>query len=137
MGSIRLNRGKGELYDDKIEYVSNEAGFITINGSTIVNHEGNKAYADSSNDEGVIGEWDNFDSPNFYKGGIVGLTKDGKMSFHFGNDGRVWQWFAINSTIPVSTLPVKPVEPVAPTIEEPAAPTVKVDKIRKHFSYTS
>ena len=50
------------------------------------------------------------------------------MSFHFGNDGRVWQWFAINSTIPVSTLPIKPVEPVAPTIEEPAAPTVKVDK---------
>lgn len=127
-GFNSLNRGKGELYDDKIEYVSNEAGFITINGSTIVNHEGNKAYADSSNDEGVIGEWDNFDSPNFYKGGIVGLTKDGKMSFHFGNDGRVWQWFAINSTIPVSTLPVKPVEPVAPTIEEPAAPTVKVDK---------
>ena len=127
-GFNSLNRGKGELYDDKIEYVSNDAGFITINGSTIVNHEGNKAYADSSNDEGVIGEWDNFDSPNFYKGGIVGLTKDGKMSFHFGNDGRVWQWFAINSTIPVSTLPVKPVEPVAPTIEEPAAPTVKVDK---------
>ena len=127
-GFNSLNRGKGELYDDKIEYVSNEAGFITINGSTIVNHEGNKAYADSSNDESVIGEWDNFDSPNFYKGGLVGLTKDGKMSFHFGNDGRVWQWFAINSTIPVSTLPVKPVEPVAPTIEEPAAPTVKVDK---------
>ena len=127
-GFNSLNRGKGELYDDKIEYVSNEAGFITINGSTIVNHEGNKAYADSSNDESVIGEWDNFDSPNFYKGGIVGLTKDGKMSFHFGNDGRVWQWFAINSTIPVSTLPVKPVEPVTPTIEEPAAPTVKVDK---------
>lgn len=127
-GFNSLNRGKGELYDDKIEYVSNEAGFITINGSTIVNHDGNKAYADSSNDEGVIGEWDNFDSPNFYKGGIVGLTKDGKMSFHFGNDGRVWQWFAINSTIPVSTLPIKPVEPVAPTIEEPAAPTVKVDK---------
>lgn len=127
-GFNSLNRGKGELYDDKIEYVSNEAGFITINGSTIVNHEGNKAYADSSNDEGVIGEWDNFDSPNFYKGGIVGLTKDGKMSFHFGNDGRVWQWFAINSTIPVSTLPIKPVEPVAPTIEEPTAPTVKVDK---------
>ena len=127
-GFNSLNRGKGELYDDKIEYVSNEAGFITINGSTIVNHEGNKAYADNSNDEGVIGEWDNFDSPNFYKGGIVGLTKDGKMSFHFGNDGRVWQWFAINSTIPVSTLPIKPVEPVAPTVEEPAAPTVKVDK---------
>lgn len=127
-GFNSLNRGKGELYDDKIEYVSNEAGFITINGSTIVNHEGNKAYADSSNDEGVIGEWDSFDSPNFYKGGIVGLTKDGKMSFHFGNDGRVWQWFAINSTIPVSTLPIKPVEPVAPTIEEPVAPTVKVDK---------
>lgn len=127
-GFNSLNRGKGELYDDKIEYVSNEAGFITINGSTIVNHEGNKAYADSSNDEGVIGEWDSFDSPNFYKGGIVGLTKDGKMSFHFGNDGRVWQWFAINSTIPVSTLPIKPVEPVAPTIEEPTAPTVKVDK---------
>lgn len=127
-GFNSLNRGKGELYDDKIEYVSNEAGFITINGSTIVNHDGNKAYADSSNDEGVIGEWDNFDSPNFYKGGIVGLTKDGKMSFHFGNDGRVWQWFAINSTIPVSTLPIKPVEPVAPTIEDPAAPTVKVDK---------
>lgn len=127
-GFNSLNRGKGELYDDKIEYVSNEAGFITINGSTIVNHEGNKAYADSSNDESVIGEWDNFDSPNFYKGGIVGLTKDGKMSFHFGNDGRVWQWFAINSTIPVSTLPIKPVEPVAPTIKEPAAPTVKIDK---------
>ena len=127
-GFNSLNRGKGELYDDKIEYVSNETGFITINGSTIVNHEGNKAYADSSNDESVIGEWDNFDSPNFYKGGIVGLTKDGKMSFHFGNDGRVWQWFAINSTIPVSTLPIKPVEPVAPTIEEPVAPTVKVDK---------
>lgn len=127
-GFNSLNRGKGELYADKIEYVSNEAGFITINGSTIVNHEGNKAYADSSNDESVIGEWDNFDSPNFYKGGIVGLTKDGKMSFHFGNDGRVWQWFAINSTIPVSTLPIKPVEPVAPTIKEPAAPTVKVDK---------
>lgn len=127
-GFNSLNRGKGELYNDKIEYVSNEAGFITINGSTIVNHEGNKAYADSSNDEGVIGEWDNFDSPNFYKGGIVGLTQDGKMSFHFGNDGRVWQWFAINSTIPVSTLPIKPVEPVAPTIEEPVAPTVKVDK---------
>lgn len=127
-GFNSLNRGKGELYDDKIEYVSNEAGFITINGSTIVNHEGNKAYADSSNDERVIGEWDNFDSPNFYKGGIVGLTQDGKMSFHFGNDGRVWQWFAINSTIPVSTLPIKPVEPVAPTIEEPVAPTVKVDK---------
>lgn len=127
-GFNSLNRGKGELYADKIEYVSNEAGFITINGSTIVNHEGNKAYADSSNDESVIGEWDNFDSPNFYKGGIVGLTKDGKMSFHFGNDGRVWQWFAINSTIPVSTLPIKPVEPVAPTIEEPVAPTVKVDK---------
>ena len=127
-GFNSLNRGKGELYDDKIEYVSNEAGFITINGSTIVNHEGNKAYADSSNDESVIGEWDNFDSPNFYKGGIVGLTQDGKMSFHFGNDGRVWQWFAINSTIPVSTLPIKPVEPVAPTIEEPVAPTVKVDK---------
>lgn len=127
-GFNSLNRGKGELYDDKIEYVSNEAGFITINGSTIVNHEGNKAYADSSNDESVIGEWDNFDSPNFYKGGIVGLTKDGKMSFHFGNDGRVWQWFAINSTIPVSTLPIKPVEPVAPTIEEPVASTVKVDK---------
>lgn len=127
-GFNSLNRGKGELYNDKIEYVSNEAGFITINGSTIVNHDGNKAYADSSNDEGVIGEWDNFDSPNFYKGGIVGLTKDGKMSFHFGNDGRVWQWFAINSTIPVSTLPIKPVEPVAPTIEEPVAPTVKVDK---------
>ena len=90
-GFNSLNRGKGELYDDKIEYVSNEAGFITINGSTIVNHDGNKAYADSSNDESVIGEWDNFDSPNFYKGGIVGLTKDGKMSFHFGNDGRVWQ----------------------------------------------
>lgn len=127
-GFNSLNRGKGELYDDKIEYVSNEAGFITINGSTIVNHEGNKAYADSSNDESVIGEWDSFDSPSFYKGGIVGLTKDGKMSFRFGNDGRVWQWFAINSTIPVSTLPIKPVEPVAPTIEEPAAPTVKVDK---------
>lgn len=127
-GFNSLNRGKGELYADKIEYVSNEAGFITINGSTIVNHEGNKAYADSSNDESVIGEWDNFDSPNFYKGGIVGLTKDGKVSFHFGNDGRVWQWFAINSTIPVSTLPIKPVEPVAPTIEEPVAPTVKVDK---------
>ena len=127
-GFNSLNRGKGELYNDKIEYVSNEAGFITINGSTIVNHEGNKAYADSSNDESVIGEWDNFDSPNFYKGGIVGLTQDGKMSFHFGNDGRVWQWFAINSTIPVSTLPIKPVEPVAPTIKEPAAPTVKVDK---------
>ena len=127
-GFNSLNRGKGELYDDKIEYVSNEAGFITINGSTIVNHEGNKAYADSSNDEGVIGEWDSFDSANFYKGGIVGLTKDGKMSFHFGNDGRVWQWFAINSTIPVSTLPIKPVEPVAPTIKEPATPTVKVDK---------
>lgn len=127
-GFNSLNRGKGELYADKIEYVSNEAGFITINGSTIVNHEGNKAYADSSNDERVIGEWDNFDSPNFYKGGIVGLTQDGKMSFHFGNDGRVWQWFAINSTIPVSTLPIKPVEPVAPTIEEPVAPTVKVDK---------
>ena len=127
-GFNSLNRGKGELYADKIEYVSNEAGFITINGSTIVNHEGNKAHADSSNDESVIGEWDNFDSPNFYKGGIVGLTKDGKMSFHFGNDGRVWQWFAINSTIPVSTLPIKPVEPVAPTIEEPVAPTVKVDK---------
>lgn len=127
-GFNSLNRGKGELYDDKIEYVSNEAGFITINGSTIVNHEGNKAYADSSNDEGVIGEWDSFDSPNFYKGGIVGLTKDGKMSFHFGNDGRVWQWFAINSTIPVSTLPIKPVEPVAPTIKEPTTPTVKVDK---------
>lgn len=127
-GFNSLNRGKGELYDDKIEYVSNEAGFITINGSTIVNHEGNKAYADSSNDESVIGEWDSFDSHNFYKGGIVGLTQDGKMSFHFGNDGRVWQWFAINSTIPVSTLPIKPVEPVAPTIEEPAAPTVKVDK---------
>lgn len=119
-GFNSLNRGKGELYNDKIEYVSNEAGFITINGSTIVNHDGNKAYADSSNDESVIGEWDSFDSPNFYKGGIVGLTKDGKMSFHFGNDGRVWQWFAINSTIPVSTLPIKPVEPVAPT--------VKVDK---------
>lgn len=127
-GFNSLNRGKGELYDDKIEYVSNDAGFITINGSTIVNHEGNKAYADSSNDESVIGEWDNFDSPNFYKGGIVGLTQDGKMSFHFGNDGRVWQWFAINSTIPVSTLPIKPVEPVAPTIGEPVAPTVKVDK---------
>lgn len=127
-GFNSLNRGKGELYDDKIEYVSNEAGFITINGSTIVNHEGNKAYSDSSNDESVIGEWDSFDSTNFYKGGIVGLTKDGKMSFHFGNDGRVWQWFAINSTIPVSTLPIKPVEPVAPTIEEPTAPTVKVDK---------
>ena len=127
-GFNSLNRGKGELYADKIEYVSNEAGFITINGSTIVNHEGNKAYADSSNDESVIGEWDSFDSTNFYKGGIVGLTKDGKMSFHFGNDGRVWQWFAINSTIPVSTLPIKPVEPVAPTIEEPTAPTVKVDK---------
>ena len=127
-GFNSLNRGKGELYDDKIEYVSNEAGFITINGSTIVNHDGNKAYADSSNDESVIGEWDNFDSPNFYKGGIVGLTKDGKMSFHFGNDGRVWQWFAINSTIPVSTLPIKPVEPVAPTIEELAVPTVKVNK---------
>lgn len=127
-GFNSLNRGKGELYDDKIEYVSSEAGFITINGSTIVNHDGNKAYADSSNDESVIGEWDSFDSPNFYKGGVVGLTKDGKMSFHFGNDGRVWQWFAINSTIPVSTLPIKPVEPVAPTIEEPAAPTVKVDK---------
>ena len=127
-GFNSLNRGKGELYNDKIEYVSNEAGFITINGSTIVNHEGNKAYADSSNDEGVIGEWDNFDSPNFYKGGIVGLTQDGKMSFHFGNDGRVWQWFAINSTIPVSTLPIKPVEPVVPTIEEPVAPTVKVAK---------
>ena len=127
-GFNSLNRGKGELYNDKIEYVSNEAGFITINGSTIGNHEGNKAYADSSNDESVIGEWDNFDSPNFYKGGIVGLTKDGKMSFHFGNDGRVWQWFAINSTIPVSTLPIKPVEPVAPAIEEPVAPTVKVDK---------
>ena len=127
-GFNSLNRGKGELYDDKIEYVSNEAGFITINGSTIVNHEGNKAYSDSSNDESVIGEWDSFDSTNFYKGGIVGLTKDGKMSFHFGNDGRVWQWFAINSTIPVSTLPIKPVEPVAPTIKEPAAPTVKVDK---------
>lgn len=127
-GFNSLNRGKGELYDDKIEYVSNEAGFITINGSTIVNHEGNKAYADSSNDESVIGEWDSFDSTNFYKGGIVGLTKDGKMSFHFGNDGRVWQWFAINSTIPVSTLPIKPVEPVAPTIEEPTAPTIKVDK---------
>lgn len=127
-GFNSLNRGKGELYNDKIEYVSNEAGFITINGSTIGNHEGNKAYADSSNDESVIGEWDNFDSPNFYKGGIVGLTKDGKMSFHFGNDGRVWQWFAINSTIPVSTLPIKPVEPVAPTIEEPTAPTVKIDK---------
>lgn len=127
-GFNSLNRGKGELYDDKIEYVSNEAGFITINGSTIVNHEGNKAYADSSNDESVIGEWDNFDSPNFYKGGIVGLTQDGEMSFHFGNDGRVWQWFAINSTIPVSTLPIKPVEPVTPTIEEPAAPTVQVDK---------
>lgn len=127
-GFNSLNRGKGELYADKIEYVSNEAGFITINGSTIVNHEGNKAYADSSNDESVIGEWDSFDSHNFYKGGIVGLTQDGKMSFHFGNDGRVWQWFAINSTIPVSTLPIKPVEPVAPTIEEPAAPTVKVDK---------
>lgn len=127
-GFNSLNRGKGELYNDKIEYVSNEAGFITINGSTIVNHDGNKAYADSSNDESVIGEWDNFDSPNFYKGGVVGLTKDGKMSFHFGNDGRVWQWFAINSTIPVSTLPIKPVEPVAPTIEEPVAPTVKVDK---------
>lgn len=127
-GFNSLNRGKGELYNDKIEYVSNEAGFITINGSTIVNHEGNKAYSDSSNDESVIGEWDSFDSPNFYKGGIVGLTKDGKMSFHFGNDGRVWQWFAINSTIPVSTLPIKPVEPVAPTIKEPAAPTVKVDK---------
>ena len=116
-GFNSLNRGKGELYNDKIEYVSNEAGFITINGSTIVNHDGNKAYADSSNDESVIGEWDNFDSPNFYKGGIVGLTKDGKMSFHFGNDGRVWQWFAINSTIPVSTLPIKPVEPVAPTVK--------------------
>lgn len=127
-GFNSLNRGKGELYDDKIEYVSNEAGFITINGSTIVNHDGNKAYADSSNDENVIGEWDNFDNPNFYKGGIVGLTKDGKMSFHFGNDGRVWQWFAINSTIPVSTLPIKPVEPVAPTIKGPVAPTVKVDK---------
>lgn len=127
-GFNSLNRGKGELYDDKIEYVSNEAGFISINGSTIVNHEGNKAYADSSNDESVIGEWDNFDSPNFYKGGIVGLTQDGKMSFHFGNDGRVWQWFAINSTIPVSTLPIKPVEPVAPTINEPTTPTVKVDK---------
>lgn len=127
-GFNSLNRGKGELYADKIEYVSNEAGFITINGSTIVNHEGNKAYTDSSNDESVIGEWDNFDSPNFYKGGIVGLTQDGKMSFHFGNDGRVWQWFAINSTIPVSTLPIKPVEPVEPTIEEPVAPTVKVDK---------
>lgn len=127
-GFNSLNRGKGELYADKIEYVSNEAGFITINGSTIVNHEGNKAYADSSNDESVIGEWDNFDNPNFYKGGIVGLTKDGKMSFHFGNDGRVWQWFAINSTIPVSTLPIKPVEPVAPTINEPTTPTVKVDK---------
>lgn len=127
-GFNSLNRGKGELYDDKIEYVSNEAGFITINGSTIVNHEGNKAYADGSNDESVIGEWDNFDSPNFYKGGIVGLTKDGKMSFHFGNDGRVWQWFAINSTIPVSTLPIKPVEPVAPTINEPTTPTVKLDK---------
>lgn len=127
-GFNSLNRGKGELYDDKIEYVSNEAGFITINGSTIVNHEGNKAYADSSNDESVIGKWDSFDSANFYKGGIVGLTKDGKMSFHFGNDGRVWQWFAINSTIPVSTLPIKPVEPVAPTIKEPATPTVKVDK---------
>ena len=127
-GFNSLNRGKGELYDDKIEYVSNEAGFITINGSTIVNHDGNKAYADNSNDESVIGEWDSFDSPNFYKGGIVGLTQDGKMSFHFGNDGRVWQWFAINSTIPVSTLPIKPVEPVAPTIEEPVAPTVKVDK---------
>ena len=121
-GFNSLNRGKGELYDDKIEYVSNEAGFITINGSTIVNHDGNKAYADSSNDESVIGEWDDFDSPNFYKGGIVGLTQDGKMSFHFGNDGRVWQWFAINSTIPVPTLPIKPVEPVAPTIEEPVAP---------------
>ena len=127
-GFNSLNRGKGELYADKIEYVSNEAGFITINGSTIVNHEGNKAYADISNDESVIGEWDSFDNANFYKGGIVGLTKDGKMSFHFGNDGRVWQWFAINSTIPVSTLPIKPVEPVAPTIEEPTAPTVKVDK---------
>lgn len=127
-GFNSLNRGKGELYDDKIEYVSNEAGFITINGSTVVNHEGNKAYSDSSNDESVIGEWDSFDSTNFYKGGIVGLTKDGKMSFHFGNDGRVWQWFAINSTIPVSTLPIKPVEPVAPTIEEPTAPTIKVDK---------
>lgn len=127
-GFNSLNRGKGELYDDKIEYVSNEAGFITINGSTIVNHEGNKAYSDSSNDESVIGKWDNFDSSNFYKGGIVGLTKDGKMSFHFGNDGRVWQWFAINSTIPVSTLPIKPVEPVAPTIKEPTTPTVKVNK---------
>lgn len=127
-GFNSLNRGKGELYDDKIEYVSNEAGFITINGSTIVNHDGNKAYADSSNDESVIGEWDNFDSPNFYKGGIVGLTQDGKMSFHFGNDGRVWQWFAINSTIPVSTLPIKPVEPVAPTINEPTTPIVKIDK---------
>lgn len=127
-GFNSLNRGKGELYDDKIEYVSNEAGFITINGSTIANHEGDKAYADSSNDESVIGEWDSFDSANFYKGGIVGLTKDGKMSFHFGNDGRVWQWFAINSTIPVSTLPIKPVEPVAPSIKEPVAPTVKVDK---------
>lgn len=127
-GFNSLNRGKGEFYDDKIEYVSNEAGFITINGSTIVNHEGNKAYSDSSNDESVIGEWDSFDSTNFYKGGIVGLTKDGKMSFHFGNDGRVWQWFAINSTIPVSTLPIKPVEPVAPTIKEPTTPTVKVNK---------
>lgn len=115
-GFNSLNRGKGERYTDKTEYVQSDAGYITINGSTIAVHADGKAYADSTNDADVIGDWDEATNPNFYKGSIVGLTKDGKLSFHFGNDGRVWQWFAINSTIPVSSLPVLPTVPTVPTV---------------------
>lgn len=106
-----LNRGKGEKYKDRIEWVKIDGGYTTINGSTIKVHDDDKAYADSSNDPEFAGNWDNPDSKDFYKGAIIGKVLDGKLSFAFGNTGRVWQWFAINTSIPVQNLPKVPVKP--------------------------
>ena len=118
-GFNSLNRGKGEQYTDKTEYVNVDGKYVEINGSTIVVHSDGKAYADTINDWETMGmthDWDNYDQPDFYKGGIVGIGKDGQLTFHFGNDGRVWQWFAVNSTIPVENLPILPTAPQKPEL---------------------
>lgn len=106
-----LNSGKGELYKDRTEWVKSDGGYTTINGSTIKIHDDDKAYADNSNDPEFAGNWDNPDSQEFYKGAIIGKTINGQLSFTFGNDGRVWQWFAVNTSIPVQNLPKVPVKP--------------------------
>ena len=118
-GFNSLNRGKGEQYTDRTEYVNVDGKYVEINGSTIVVHSDGKAYADTINDWETMGmthDWDNYDQPDFYKGGIVGIGKDGQLTFHFGNDGRVWQWFAVNSTIPVENLPILPTAPQKPEL---------------------